>query len=282
MNPFKKNQDNDYLMYEADGDHEEPEEPSLMDRYREEDMDELEYYNEAYRDYHEQRSIQLSSKAVLLFSFYILFLIMGAFSTSFVTSDTGGREAQIVSIALREERSHYYEVRDHYIANRTLMQEIQYINRRREGATEEQYFNLATEYSSLLPIINENLPKARGMSIGHRYQNVHEQTVNMYDLTAVYLQKISSALSNQSIAELEDALEWEQRMFMEFERYENNMRNFAEMVKLEDDIYQQKTVQSHEIPSAAESETLPGIDDIPKAGDQEEDQEEPPEEPFDI
>lgn len=213
---FKKGKDVDYTIYEAD-----------------------EYYAETYEDEDSASSgtpLFFSTKIALVVMGYVFFLVIGIFSTSFITNPiTGHKEAQIITVQLREERRSYALLKEHYLIIRDLLQKTQEIDNDFQKAEKDQSFVYATKYESLLPLIDQNIPRAKGLAVDSKYRTLLNQVVNIYtnDLP-IYLQKMATALSQQDQTTFLEAMSWREQTIEDFERLRENMKAFAGIVKLED------------------------------------------------
>lgn len=211
---FRKKQD-DYIIYEAN------------DYYE----DEIDTDNAI----DEKHVIRLKI-ILLLLGGYIIFLLIGILSTSFVTNPiTGRKEAQIITVQLHEERKSYMLLKEYYLTLKNLLQKTQEIDEQLQTAQADQMFIYATKYESLLPILDKHIPKVKGLVIDSKYKVLLDQLVNIYvnDLP-IYLQKMGKALSRRDQATLLEAISWREQIIVDFEQLRSNMKAFASIVKLED------------------------------------------------
>lgn len=215
MFPFKKKEE--YTFYEAD-------EYYAENGYEEEPASE------------EERSLLFSTKVVLFIIAYIFFLAIGIFSTSFITDPvTGKREAQVVTVQLHEERKSYELLKEQYMILYELLKKTQEIDSEFFASGSSQPFAYATKYESLLPIIDRNIPRAKGLPVDSKYRTLQNQVVNLYvnDLS-IYLQKMSTALAQRDETAFKEGLSWREKTILDYQQLKENMKVFARLVKIED------------------------------------------------
>lgn len=228
---FKKKKD--YAMYEADAYYDDSDYIYNSDNISSEDTKTIE--NSVLKLSYEKRPSLITTKVTVVVILYIVFLAIGIFSTSFFTNELGIKEAQIVTVTLREERESYYLLRKQYFIIKELLNEIQKIDNKLGETDENQYFVYATEYDNLLTGIDDNLTLAKGLAVDPKYRILQAQIVELYQQDiSIYLQKMGIALSKKDAVILEEALSWRDQMFSDFEQLEKNMVTFAKVVKLED------------------------------------------------
>lgn len=201
--------------------------------------DDFLYEDEDYESYENDRQNNFKLKLIAITMFYVCFLVLGIFSTSFTINNVGEKEAQVVTVNLREEREYYFEIREHYFTLTNLMMEIETIDQRLTSANEAAYFEISTQYSDKLTIINSRITSAKALNMPKKYESIKNQAISLYDVSSIYLQKISSALVSKDNKTLEEAITWKETMHNEYASFKNNMFNFSKMIKLNDKTYEQ-------------------------------------------
>lgn len=214
---FRK-KDVDYTTYEAD------------EAYYDDTME-----NEDSASW-DKRSFAVSTKIVVALIIYVFFLVIGIFSTSFVSNPvTGVKEAQIITVQMHEEHVSYNLLKEQYLIIRDLLTQTQKIDSGFQESHGDQSFIYATKYENLLSVIDKNIPKAKGLAVDSKYNTLLNQVVNIYtnDL-AIYLQKMTTALSQQDQTAFLEAMSWREQTITDFEKLRKNMKAFASAVKIED------------------------------------------------
>lgn len=237
----KKNKEPEYTFYEADDfyadEHMNEYAPRKKKKGRGNKNGEADsYYNESYEEYEKNAKTNRSTKIIIVIAVYAIFVIIGVFSTSFMTNEVGKREAQIIDVRLREERENYYTLKAQYFAIKDLLVMVQETDNKLAKSADENTFVYSTEYQNILSNLDKQgyLPTAKSMVVSDKYSTLKKQTVTIYDDLSYYLQKMSAALSNRDNEQLNQALSWRKKTFDDFENFRSNMREFSKLIKIEE------------------------------------------------
>lgn len=220
-------------------------------------------YREEYYESEENKRTQRAFWAVVLVAAYIGFVILGAVSTSYITDPFGNKEAQVITVALREEREFYRTLLGHLMVQQEILKKVYELDERLMTTQPQDYFALATSYQDILDQIDKYIVLAKAMAIPTRYGSLKSQIVDSYNNCAVYLQKIASALSNRDAETLAQALSWRLEAYNSYNRVRDNVATFATMVKIDPASMQAKPLSpfgdaptfAASAPSATETET---------------------------
>lgn len=220
----KKKQKEEYLTFEADG--------YYAEQYETKEKEQARFVSKIYNS----RALTRGVFALLI---YIVFLIAGILSTPFLYNEIGQRQPQIVNIQIRINREHYRELRHHYIAIESLLLRIRELDSQMTAGSYDNFY-FSTKYGELLTGINQNMSKLRGLYVPSRFRPLQSQIEETYNSTAIFLQKISEALTTGNALTLAEADSWRTQAFGQFEVLHKNMLGFSRMVKINDtELFQQ-------------------------------------------
>jgi hypothetical protein len=174
-------------------------------------------------------------KAILILAgIYLAFVILGAFNTTYVKMPDGTKKAQVVDIDLREKREVYYFLESEYNVLVQMLKDIQDLEAKAFGGSDESMFEIASKYEGLLPRIDKRLPRIKAVEMPQEYKIIQTQFVNIYkDDIALYLQNISKALSMGDQQALQNAVTWSQKTAASFRQITRNMGELAHLVELD-------------------------------------------------
>lgn len=238
----KKKQDLNYTTYEADSYYYEQfiaQEAQPQKTYKSISTDEFDDYYST-DDYgvpgkRAGKRFHVSPKVIVFIVAYILFVAVGAFSTSFTTNEIGERKAQIVDVSMLMERESFYKLREQYLIIKNLLFMINEIDQQFLISGEDELFMISTQYQDILPQIDKVLPVARAIVVDTKYNSLKKQAENIYESIAIYLQKMGSALIEKNDVTFEEALTWRRKYYHDFEKFRLNLIEFSRIVKIEDE-----------------------------------------------
>lgn len=206
--------------------------------FRRDDEDDIEIYEAnsdydyGYDDEPEEKRLTFASWLVIAFALYISFLGIGFFSTNYLVDESGKSVPQVANVAMREDREVYRKLNEHYLILCELMEQCAAIDAKIPVTSSENLFLLATEYESLLPVIDKQITRARGLAIPSKYNSLKTQIATIYDSVSIYLQKMGTALTEKNSTALSEAISWQEKAAADLAQFEINMQAFADMVRL--------------------------------------------------
>lgn len=197
------------------------------------------YYYDVYEEYKSSDKSRKIKKILIGLGIYLAFLTLGICSTSFTVNELGHKEAQIVTVTLREERRYYDLLAKEYNYMAQMIEDIKKLDQRfLNGEWTENAFALAAEYEDLLPTIDIRLPRVKALEVPQKYNVIKTAMVNLYkDDIALYLQNMSKALATNNATALKNAVSWSQEISIHLRQLQNNLSELAMIVKLDGSIY---------------------------------------------
>lgn len=159
--------------------------------------------------------------------FYLIFVSVGYMVTTY-----SNKNAQVINISLREQRDTFYIAKSHYDE---LLKVLIAVNDYDKVVANAQYkdgFSFAVKYQSLLKVVDANMKEVKGSEYNSNYTQLQTQNIQVYNDLAIYLQKISEALSNKDQDVFNVALTWRDSYSQQFLKYKENIEYFQQYVDL--------------------------------------------------
>lgn len=236
MGLFKKKQD--YTTYEADDYYPDTgyqEKPTAFGNPRPPQPDA--YYQTEYEEIVVRKKLGFLAIAVLVLGVYVVFLVIGVFSTSFIKDEVGNKNPQVITLEMREERESYGQLKAQYKILEGILLDIQELDAEFASSLsqdEDKSFMLSTKYQEILPRIDKQLPKVRALVVHAKYEPLRTQVTKVYTDISYYLQKMAKSLSEKNGTTLQEAISWNLAAYADFSQLRFNMGEFAKIIKLDD------------------------------------------------
>lgn len=162
---------------------------------------------------------------------YIIFLIYGVAVTKYQYNDDGVVEAQRMSVSDIREQKAYEHIMSQYLQCRNLYEQTLMLDYRL-GAGVEDPLVIAPEYEGLLETVEDLSIKTDAMTVDAGYEQLKSMMVSwIRDDIAVYLQNMSSAISQNNSETANNALQDKDRVYQNFSLITQNMVAVGEQTK---------------------------------------------------
>ena len=162
---------------------------------------------------------------------YVIFLIYGVFCTSFQYNEKGEITPVVLSVSEIKALKNYNTILVQYEDCRVLYEKILQLDYRL-GLGVEDPMTLAPEYEKLLDEVNDLTVKTDALDVDMRYATIKNMLLNFVKTdTAVYLQKISSGISQNNGDDAAVAIEYKNLMYDDFSLITQNMITVGENIK---------------------------------------------------
>lgn len=202
-------------------------------------MTEAELEIESLRRHHEEQkrlerwklSTRIVNISLVLACVYVLFLIYGVLVTNYQYTDNGTIKAQRLTISEIKEKKNYETIYYQYLNCRSLYEEVLLLDYRL-GKGEEDPLTLAPEYESLLDEVNNLSVKTDALEVDSQYSQIKSLLLNwIQNDIALYLQNMSSAISQNNAETANNALQDKDNVYSDFSIITQNIVAMGENVK---------------------------------------------------
>lgn len=154
---------------------------------------------------------------------YIIFLIYGVIMTNYAYDSTGNIAPMVLSVSDIREKKNFDVILVQYENARVLYEKILILDYRL-GEGVETPISIAPEYEALLDEVETLSIKTNALDIDTRYQQVKEMILAwVSNDAAVYLQKMSSAISKNNADDANVAITYKQLMYNDFSMITENI-----------------------------------------------------------
>lgn len=161
---------------------------------------------------------------------YIIFLIYGVFCTNYQYNDKGEITPVVLSVSEIKALKDYNTMLVQYEDCRVLYEKILQLDYRL-GLGVEDPLTLAPEYEKLLDEVNDLTVKTDALDVNTRYDTIKGMLLNWVKTdTAIYLQKISSGISQNNADDANTAITYKTVMYDDFALISQNMITIGENV----------------------------------------------------
>ncbi len=185
----------------------------------------------------ERRQVEAHKKRMKIFNIimisaciYVIFLIYGVFCTNYQYNDKG--EIAPVTLNVKEIKAlkDYNVMLGQYEKCRVLYEKVLQLDYRL-GLGVEDPLTLAPEYENLLDEVNDLTVKTDALDVDTRYDTIKSMLLNWVKTdTAIYLQKISSGISQNNAEDASTAITYKTVMYDDFALISQNMITIGESV----------------------------------------------------
>lgn len=191
----------------------------------------LEARNEAKREKRYKIRTKIINVILISFCVYLIFLIYGVFCTNYQYNEKGKIEPVILSVSEIKELKEFNKILAQYEENRVLYEKILRLDYRLSLGVEDPLV-LAPEYEKLLDEVNNLTVKTNALDVDTKYETIKVMLLNWVQTdTAVYLQKISSGISNNNADDASVAIEYKSIMYDDFSLITQNIISIGENVE---------------------------------------------------
>lgn len=195
--------------------------------FSEEDFSETEDERLAIERKRFYRKIRLTAGAVV----YILFLLVGVFSTTYDKSDGVPQE---IGVQLREARSEFYMTERHFNQQLSVIYDIKRLDDEVEKAGGSQSFIYAVNYKNYESVIENSVKDVQGAGYSVDYEFMRDINVVIYNNLFKYVNMMSDGLSSQNMTYIQEAQQYKKNYMTAFEKYTTNLEQFRNLVGLEE------------------------------------------------
>lgn len=165
---------------------------------------------------------------LVLLCIYVIFLIYGVLMTDYKYDETGNIVPQILSVSDIGEKKAFDVILVQYENCRILYEEILMLDYRLGEGIEEP-IALASEYEALLDKVEDLSIKINALDTDTKYQQIKEMLhVWISNDVAIYLQKMSSAISQNNIDDAGIALTYQTITYNDFSLISENVVTIGE------------------------------------------------------
>ena len=166
------------------------------------------------------KSWRMSARVINIFfvvsCIYVLFLIYGVSVTQYQYHDDGSVSAQRLSVDGIREKKEYEKIMAQYERCRLLYEKVLMLDYRL-GAGQEDPLVLALKYESLLDDVTDLSVKTDALAVDMQYSQIKGMMASwIKDDIAVYLQNMSSAISQDSKEAADHAIQDKDRVYDKF------------------------------------------------------------------
>lgn len=169
--------------------------------------------------------------ALIIACIYTVFLIYGAAVTTYEYDDSGKVTAQRMNVSEITAKNEYDKIYYYYEACRGLY-ECTLLLDYRLGAGVEDPLMIAPEYESLLDTVENLSIKTDALTVETGYSCIKNMLLTWIQSDiAVYLQNMSSAISQNDSTAANNALQDRDRVYNDFMLITQNMAAFGENIK---------------------------------------------------
>lgn len=164
--------------------------------------------------------------ALIILCGYIGFLTFGAIETRYVYDSNGNVIPEVLSVDDLYMLDEYTTLSSHYLRARILYENALRIDYKLSTATNSDYVTIAGEYTAMLEDVDKLITdiSADLKTADAQYSPLYNQLVSWTSNDiAVYIQKMSDAISNNDSDSASDALLWRDTMYSDFSQLTENM-----------------------------------------------------------
>ena len=191
----------------------------------------LEARNEEKREKRYKIRTKIINAVLISLCVYLIFLIYGVFCTNYQYNDKGKIEPVILSVGEIKELKEFNKILAQYEENRVLYEKVLKLDYRLSLGVEDPLV-LAPEYEKLLDEVNNLTVKTNALDVDTKYETRKVMLLNWVQTdTAVYLQKISSGISNNNADDAVIAIEYKGIMYDDFSLITQNIISIGENVE---------------------------------------------------
>ena len=164
-----------------------------------------------YDDFEVRRQKVRTNRTIViilgLVLFYVSFLYVGYSNTTYKIDEYGNKQALVVNIEARQGQEDYKKLKTYYNALYSLFQEAYTMEEQIQSGAYDS-FTYATKYNDILTKIDSYMAAISVLSIDDKYGDMRTNINASYNYFAIYCQKVSNALNNDSYEEYMEAETW--------------------------------------------------------------------------
>lgn len=186
----------------------------------------------------ERRAVESHKRKMKIFNIvmisaciYVIFLIYGVFCTNYQYNDKGEIKPVTLSVSEIKALKDYNVMLVQYEDCRVLYEKVLQLDYRL-GLGVEDPLTLAPEYEKLLDEVNDLTVKTDALDVDTRYDTIKNMLLNWVKTdTAIYLQKISSGISQNNAEDASTAITYKTVMYDDFALISQNMITIGDSVE---------------------------------------------------
>lgn len=161
---------------------------------------------------------------------YFVFLIYGVAVTDYQYTDDGTIAAQKLTVSDIRNKKNFETVLVQYESCRILYEQVLMIDYRL-GQGEEDPLTIGPEYEELLDTVSNLSVKTEAATVDTQYTQIKNMLLNwIKNDIAVYLQNMSSSISQNNIETANNALQDKDRVYANFSQITSNIVSLGEQV----------------------------------------------------
>lgn len=161
---------------------------------------------------------------------YFVFLIYGVAVTDYQYTDDGTISAQRLTVSDIRNKKNFETVLVQYESCRILYEQVLMIDYRL-GQGEEDPLTIGPEYEELLDTVSNLSVKTEAATVDTQYTQIKNMLLNwIKNDIAVYLQNMSSSISQNNIETANNALQDKDRVYANFSQITSNIVSLGEQV----------------------------------------------------
>ena len=175
-----------------------------------------------------EKMTKIANGVIITLSLYIILLIYGVFMTDYQYEDDGEVHPQILSVADIKEKNDFEVILGQYERCRILYEQVLMLDYRL-GQGNEDPAKIAPEYEALLDQVEDLAIKTDALDIKIKYDQIRAMLLSwIKNDTAIYLQKMSSAISLNNPEDADIAVAYKTYMYNNFSQLTSNIAVMGE------------------------------------------------------
>lgn len=196
------------------------------------EMEELvQAHKEEVRQRKEQRFLKFMSGILIAGSVYLCFLIYGVFVTDYHYTDDGKIAPEILTVKDIKQEKEFDTVLYQYLKCRDLYEKALMLDYRL-GKGEEDPLTIAPLYEELLDEVSDLSIKTDALTVETKYTKIKEMLLSwIKNDIAVYLQNMSSSISQNNSETAQNALSDRNRTYANFSNVTQNIVALGDQIE---------------------------------------------------
>lgn len=200
-----------------------------------EELDEIEQLKVAREEKLKLKKEQLKTKIITIFlsvaCAYLVFLIYGVACTKYQYNDDGVIEPQIMSVNDIKKCKNFETIQVQYICCRDLYEDILVLDYRLAQGVENP-LTLAPEYEDLLRDVERLAIQINAIKPATKYEQIQQMLLTFVKTdVAIYLQKMSSAISQNNADDANTAVNYRNICYNDFSIITQNITTMGDAIK---------------------------------------------------
>lgn len=190
----------------------------------------LQEREEELREKKRQKTVRVLSGILIAGCVYLVFLIYGVFVTDYHYTDAGTIAPEVLSVKDIQEEKSFETIYFQYVKCRSLYEKVLLLDYRL-GKGEEEPLTIAPLYEELLDEVTDLSVKTDALTVDTKYSKLKEMLLSwIRNDIAVYLQNMSSSISQNNSETAQNALQDKDRVYANFSIITQNVVALGEQI----------------------------------------------------